>query len=126
MIFLLSPNAHHLTVLSSNFPTKCLPSRGVNHSLEISGYPCKNQKSSTSKPEILLRIKKSRTLNVEVIYPLCQSVRQEVYIVLLVADNWWRGGTRLRTFRRVCSILFSELIRQPCFFSHLFVSWCFH
>ena len=40
--------------------------RGVNHSLDI---PIRNQESRTSKPEILLKNEKSRTLNVEVIYP---------------------------------------------------------
>ena len=39
--------------------------RGVNHFLEIPG----NQKSRTPKPEIPLKNEKSRTLNVEVIYP---------------------------------------------------------
>ena len=43
--------------------------RGVNHWLEISGNPCKKSKSRTPEPEISLKIQKSRTLNVEVIYP---------------------------------------------------------
>ena len=43
--------------------------RGVNKFLEIFGIPIRNQNSGSPKPEISLKNRISRTLNVEVIYP---------------------------------------------------------
>ena len=55
--------------------------REVNHSLEISGIPYKKPEISYAEPETPYKTEKSRTLNVEVIYPSANRIIDGIRIL---------------------------------------------
>ena len=75
--------------------------RGVNHSLEIS----RNQKTRTSKSDIPLKNAKSRTLNVEMIYPSVWGTEKCYNFKIIIINNlnlyivaWMQKGATVSPF----------------------------